>query len=162
MTTITADAARRVAIDFLFLDISSCARCQGSDDNLDTALETVEQVMRATGAEVEVRRVQITSLEQARELRFEVSPTIRVNGRDIELEARESACGPDACGCGEGGTCRVWSYRGQEYPEAPVGLIVDSILVALYSPGGDAEPGPHQVPDGVVRALTNAGGGCCG
>ena len=50
----------------------------------------------------DVRRtvaVDFRSLEQARELRFAISPTIRVDGRDISPEPLESECGPNGCGC---------------------------------------------------------------
>jgi len=156
-----------VEIDFLYLDISSCSRCQGTGDNLELALAAVERLLRDTGAEVSVRRTHVQSLQQARELRFEVSPTLRVNGRDIEPVARESACGPDACGCGEGGSCRVWNYDGHDYEEAPVALIVDAILAALSdgAPPADADAPAYVASDDVVRALarpTRNGGGCCG
>jgi hypothetical protein len=38
------------------------------------------------------RRIHVRSVEQARELRFVSSPTIRVNGRDIASEPLESEC----------------------------------------------------------------------
>jgi hypothetical protein len=157
------DTDRRVEIDLLYLEMSSCSRCQGTGDNLDLALAAVERLVRDTGAEVTVRRTQVQSLQQARELRLEASPTIRVNGRDIEAVARESACGPDACGCGEGGSCRVWSYDGQDSEEAPVALIVDAILKAL-SDGprqADADAAEYVAPDSIVRAFAR-NGGCCG
>jgi hypothetical protein len=161
------DTDRRVAIDFLYLDISSCSRCQGTGDNLELALVAVERLLRDTGAEVTVRRTQVQSLQQARELRFEVSPTLRVNGRDIEPIARESPCGPDACGCGEGGSCRVWSYDGQDSDEAPVALIVDAILAALSDgqPAAGADAPAYVAPNSIVRAFARParnGGGCCG
>jgi uncharacterized protein DUF2703 len=157
------DVHRTVTIDHLFLGLNGCARCQGTDANLDTALDIVEQVVRATGTEVELRRIQVLSVQQARELRFEVSPTIRVNGRDIALDRRESSCGPDGCGCGGDASCRVWTYRGSEYTAAPVGLIVDAILTELH--GGtrsDEAVAPYRLPEQLGRLLAASPGGCCG
>ena len=125
-----------VGIDFLFLDLSACARCSGSDANIASALTAVDGVLRATGARVDVPGSACV-VEQARELRFLSSPTIRVNGRDIAPEPLESECGADGCGCGPSTSCRIWSYRGRQYPEAPVGLIVDAVLAELYG-GTDA------------------------
>jgi hypothetical protein len=160
---------RTVAIDFLFLDLSTCGRCQGSGVNIKDAVAAVEGVLQATGAQVEVRRIQVTDVDQARELEFVSSPTIRVNGRDIAPESRESECGADGCGCGPGASCRVWTYRGHEYPEAPVGLIVDAILSELYAGATEApSPSPaYELPDKLVRVLAAedegaARGGCCG
>lgn len=52
--------------------------------NHDAALGLVERVAAEVGAEIEVRRVEVTTSEAAAELRFLGSPTIRVNGRDVE------------------------------------------------------------------------------
>src|SRR5919106_6099113 len=97
-------AAKRLRIDFLFLDLTTCTRCRGTDERLESALEIAGELLAATGTEVEVNKIHVESAEQARELRFVSSPTIRVNGSDIALELRESLCGCDACtdGCGEG------------------------------------------------------------
>ena len=161
-----SEVRRTVAIDFLFLDLSTCGRCLSTGANIETALAAVEGVLRATGAQVELRRIHVRSVEQARQLQFVSSPTIRVNGRDIALEALESECGEDACGCDP---CRVWRYAGREYTEAPVGLIVDAVLAELYAEATRAEsPAPaDELPDNLVRVFTakDAGapaGGCCG
>jgi hypothetical protein len=93
--------------------------------------------------EVAVNKVHVESAAQARDLRFVSSPTLRVDGRDLAFELKESACGCDACtdGSGEPIACRDWTYRGEEYTEAPVGLIVDAILGEVY--GGTGESGDH-------------------
>jgi hypothetical protein len=163
-----SEVGRTVAIDFLFLDLSSCGRCLGTGANLETALAALEEVMRATGVRVELRRIHVRSVEQARELRFVSSPTIRVNGRDIALEPLESECGAGGCGCGPGTSCRVWRYAGREYTEAPVGLIVDAVLSELYAATtrADSPAAAYELPDNLVRAFaaTHAGApgdGCC-
>jgi hypothetical protein len=160
------DVRRTVAIDFLFLDASTCGRCQGTGANLDAALTAVEGVLQATGTEADVRRIHVRSAEQARELRFVSSPTIRVNGRDIAPDVRESECGPDGCGCAPGTSCRVWSYGGRDHVEAPVALIVDAVLAELYagSPRADAPAREHALPDNLARVFAAGAstGGCCG
>jgi uncharacterized protein DUF2703 len=133
-------ATRMITIDFLFLDLTSCARCVGTDQNLENALDIVRDVLDATGAAVEVRKTLVETADQARELRFVSSPTIRINGRDVAFELKESSCGCDACTDGSGTqiACRVWTYRGEDYTQAPVGLIVDTVLGELYGGGGAA------------------------
>src|SRR5215207_3504908 len=137
----TREATDPITIDFLFLDLTTCTRCVGTDQNLESALVIVRDVLAATGAKVEVRKTLVETAEQARELRFVSSPTLRINGRDIALELKESPCGAEACSCGDGEqiACRVWTYRGREYLQAPVGLIVDALLGELY--GGVTRPG---------------------
>ena len=83
------------------------------------------------------------------------SPTIRVNGRDIAPEPRESECGADGCGCGPGASCRVWRYRGRDYAAAPVGLIVDAVLAELYGGSDATDPpaAPYELPDNLERVF---------
>lgn len=101
-----------VEIDFFYLDLATCDRCIGTERNLEAALVEVAGVLEGAGAEVVVRKTQVESEEQASELRFSSSPTIRVNRRDIALEFRESRCASceDACGCNGEVNCRVWVW----------------------------------------------------
>jgi hypothetical protein len=160
-----APIAERVWIDFLFLDLTTCDRCRGTDRNLESALEVVREVLEATGAAVEVRKTLVETADQARELRFVSSPTIRVNGRDLAFELKESACGCDACTDASGApiACRDWTYRGQEYTEAPVGLIVDAILGEVYR--GAVRPTTiaddrYELPENLERFYAAEGPGC--
>jgi hypothetical protein len=162
-----APTADLVRIDFLFLDLSTCDRCLGTDRNLESALEVVREVLEATGTAVEVRKTLVETVAQARELRFVSSPTIRVNGRDLAFELKESACGCEACtdGSGEPIACRDWTYRGEEYTEAPVGLIVDVILGEVYGGAPRRATTPHdahELPENLERFFAAEAPGCCG
>lgn len=125
---------RIIEIDFLFLDLNTCTRCVGTNKNLEEALNSVEHVLLLADVMVQVNKVLIDSPEMARAHRFVTSPTIRVNGRDIALETKESKCDSctDLCGCAEGTDCRVWVFRGQEYTEAPVAMIVEAVLQEVF------------------------------
>ena len=102
----------------------------------------VQQVLQASGAEVSVHKVLVDSEATARKLRFISSPTIRVNGRDIALELRETACDScaGACGCDSSIACRVWLYEGKEYNEAPVPLLINALLAEVYGCQSASEP----------------------
>lgn len=132
---------RSLTIELLALDLDTCGRCTGTSANLDLAIATVADVLREADVEVDVRRTVVTSAAQAEQLRFESSPTIRINGRDIALELRESSCGDcgDLCGCEGQVDCRVWVWRGREHVEAPKAMIIDAILRAY---GRAWETGP--------------------
>ena len=54
-----------------------------------SALELVERVGDELGLDATVRRVDVPDLETAERHRFLGSPTIRVNGRDVEPDADE-------------------------------------------------------------------------
>jgi hypothetical protein len=160
-----------VRIEFLFLDLTTCTRCLGADASLESALEVVRDTLAAAGVEVRVDKVLVASEAQARALRFVSSPTIRVDGRDVALELRESSCGSEACtdGCGEQIACRVWVWRGREYTEPPVAMIVDAILRRVYDSGlPDMEARalePYQLPENLSRFFAGKAAatetGCC-
>jgi O-phosphoseryl-tRNA(Cys) synthetase len=127
-----SNAKKQITIDFLYLDLSVCTRCQGTDTNLDEALNEVARVLEATGTEVLVNKINVNTVELAETYKFVSSPTIRVNGRDIQLEVKESLC--ESCGdlCGADVDCRVWIYQGQEYTTPPKAMIIEAILKEVY------------------------------
>ncbi len=141
-------------IDFLFLDLTTCTRCRGTDRSITAALTAVADVLDAAGIEVEVNKVHVATADLARAWRFVSSPTIRVDGADIALELRESSCGSEACtdGCGDQIACRVWVHLGQEYTEPPAEMIVDAVLRHVY--GTTPEPAPphrYELPANLQR-----------
>ena len=144
---------KQLVIDFLYLDLSVCGRCQGAESNLEEALAEVSGVLEAAGFAVVVNKINITSPELAEEYRFVSSPTIRINGFDLDLEFRESTC--QECGelCGDDVDCRVWLYEGVEYAEPPKALIINALLQAVY--GGKLQnPVPQQeykLPENLRR-----------
>ena len=144
----------QLVIDFMYLDLETCTRCQGTDANLEVALAEVGRVLEATGAAVSVRKTLVASAEQARMLGFVSSPTIRVNGTDIARELRESSCAEcgEACGCDGAIDCREWVWQGQEYAVAPTAMIVDAILREVYGAGERAlAPVPAALPENLER-----------
>jgi hypothetical protein len=163
------ETRRLVEIDFMFVDREVCTRCKGTDMNLETALQTIRGVLESAGAQVTVRKTLVDSESKALELGLLTSPTIRVNGRDIAPELRESSCAScaEACGCERKIDCRVWIYEGKEYTVAPVPMIVDAVLAAVYdTKAGMAESKRAQpVPENLKRFFTakaaKLGANCC-
>jgi hypothetical protein len=159
---------RTIDIDFLYIDLTTCTRCRGTDENLGRALDSVHFALSAAGVVVNLHKVLVDSEEKARAHRLVSSPTIRVNGRDIALRTKESRCG--SCGDVAGRTtdCRVWVYEGVEYTEAPEALLVDAILSAVYAPHSTSAPEPEPyagVPENLLRFFAakaaSADGPCC-
>ncbi len=147
---------RRLDIDFLYLDLSVCERCQDAEATLEEAIEEVARVLETTSVEVSLNKIHVTSEEQVVALGFLVSPTIRVNGRDIQMNFRESLC--ESCGtlceCEGGVSCREWEYRGQWYTAPPKGLIIEAILKEVYGGSGaereELQRG-EEAPDNLKR-----------
>lgn len=122
----------KLLIDFLYLDLSVCERCQGTETNLDAAIREVSTVLKTAGFEIVVNKVNIDSKELSIKYEFLSSPTIRINGNDIELEVKETSC--KECGdlCGDDVDCRIWIYENNEYNEPPKEMIVNAILKEVY------------------------------
>ena len=145
-------------IEYLFLDLTACTRCVSSAANLIAALELVHPVLAAMGVTVTMGQVHVASLADAQRERLVSSPTIRINHRDI-AEVQETACEECSAGCGcEGGTlCRVWTYRGEQFTEAPVGYIVEAIMETVFACDDKQDQAlaqPEQlfdVPENLVR-----------
>lgn len=146
--------SKRLEIEFLYLDLSVCAPCQGTEANLEEAIAEVAHVLKATGVEVVIRNINVLSEEQARELKFVSSPTIRINGKDIQLDVKESLC--ESCGdlCGDDVDCRVWVYQGKEYTVPPKAMIIEAILQEVYGGGQETSDDTHwkgDIPDNLKR-----------
>jgi len=145
---------RKIDIEFLYIDLTVCTRCIGTDVNLRAALSEVSQILKTAGVEVSLRKTLVESEEQAEALGFFSSPTIRVNGKDIALEFRESRCAScETCACNGAVHCRVWVFQGREYTEAPKAMIIDAILREVYRSESLQERPvrPHEVPENLRR-----------
>ncbi|MCC7196384.1 MAG: cation transporter [Gemmatimonadaceae bacterium] len=71
--------------------------------NHEATTELVREVARELGLRVDVEEVEVTSAEGAARLRFLGSPSVRVNGVDIEPSARSSEAYAYACRTYHGG-----------------------------------------------------------
>lgn len=165
---------KKVTIDFLYLDLESCEPCQGSEGNLEDALNEISTLLETTGAEVELNKVHVTSYDQALQLGFVSSPTIRVNGQDLALEVRESHCSSCSAISGTETFCRVWDFEGQEHKAAPKALIIEAVLKTVYGSAeqqdkvaADARRTANSLAnlksffDGTRVAATSCGDGAC-
>lgn len=163
--------ARTIKIDLLALDLSSCGRCTRTEANLDAAIRDVSDQLRREGARVEVSKRVIRTAKDAIRHRFASSPTIRIDGRDIALESRESDCSDcgELCGCNGGVSCRVWVWNDQEFTEAPREMLVAALLSAQREPGRatSQEGQPFVLPANLagyfaqLEARAAAGSTCC-
>lgn len=135
---------KKLKIDFLYLDLSTCERCRATDKVLDDALDELREEIRGV-KEITVNKIKITSDEEAKRYGFVRSPTIRINRVDIEeilagkLEIKDNYCQSCASDCGEscseatgGGTqCRIVEYKGKTDEAVPKEMIKDAIRKVL-------------------------------
>lgn len=72
--------------------------------NYRPAVERLKAVLRQEGVPVEITEIAVEDEATAEKLRFQGSPTIRVNGLDIDLDARAGRAIAFACRRYEGGS----------------------------------------------------------
>ncbi len=149
-------APHSVGIEFLYVDMKSCRRSRESLENLREALSILGPVLDLVGVSVELREILVRDEDQAQQLGFVSSPTVRVGGRDIAGEIAESFCEDCSRRIGADVYCRVWNYKGRVHDAVPPALLADSVLREAYAgrripveEGEDAAP----VPDNMSRLL---------
>jgi hypothetical protein len=144
---------RRVEVDFLYLDLEVCSPCRKTESNIEEALGEVAGILEATGVEVTVNKTHVQSLEQAIELGFLSSPTLRIGGRDLQLDFTESYCATCSQVSGTETECRVWLYRGQQYSAPPKAMIIEAVLREVY--GGSRREAAAKIvrPESALENL---------
>jgi hypothetical protein len=133
---------KRIEVEFLYLDLDVCSPCRSTEKNIEEALSQVSGVLEAAGAEVGLKKIHVQSFEQAVELGFLTSPTIRAGGRDLQLDFQENHCATCSEVSGTPTGCRVWLYRGKQYSAPPKEMIVEAVLREVY---GGVPAGPAKV-----------------
>ncbi|MFW6385006.1 MAG: DUF2703 domain-containing protein [Halodesulfurarchaeum sp.] len=123
-------ASETITVDYLYLDRESCTRCSSTEAALEAGIERVAPLLSELDIDVSLRTVHVDSKDAARQTRLETSPTIRIDGRDLQPGFEESTCEP----CGDLAEtdvdCRVWAYGGSEQTTVPVELVMEGLLDA--------------------------------
>lgn len=140
---------RKIVIDFLYLDLDVCTRCQGTDNSLEEALNEIAKVLESTGAEVIVNKINVANEELALQHKFISSPTIRVNGHDIQTEIKESLCESGADLCGDEVACRVWTDHEEDYNIPPKAMIIEALLKEVYGNKSIEEERDYIMPENL-------------
>jgi hypothetical protein len=90
-------------------------------------VENVQHALQEEGASAEIKHVQLVDRAEATVSHFLGSPTVRINGVDVE---------PSAPSEGVSGLC-CRTYRGGDRPEgAPSVALIRNAIRALTKPGG--------------------------
>jgi len=142
----------QVVVDLLYLDLSVCTRCKGTESSLEDSLNEVLELFNNIGKEVQLNKIHIESEEDAIKHHFISSPTIRVNGKDIQMAVKENHC--STCSSltdGASVDCRVWLYNGNEFTVPPKEMIINSILNEIYNPQEDGEEREYIMPENLIE-----------
>lgn len=150
----------------LAIDRTTCTRCVGTDEAVDRAIAQAAPALAAMDIAVEVRHPLVDSEDTAARLRLVSSPTIRIDGADIQPQVSESVCAPcsDLTTAGQV-DCRVWIWQGEEFTSPPEGLVVEALMRAALSPAPEKDERPFTLPANLRAFFSQKkrpGAGCCG
>ena len=153
---------KKVLVEYLYLDLNTCDRCIGTDQELVDVMAVLTPALQLAGYEVEYRKVEMSTAELAEHYHFLSSPTIRVNGLDIGGPVKENDCG---C-CGEiSGTdvdCRVWEAEGQTYEVPPKELLAEEILRDVFAEAeAGCGSGAYEMPENLETFYIGKGRSAC-
>ncbi|MCX9082300.1 MAG: DUF2703 domain-containing protein [Candidatus Methanoperedens sp.] len=100
----------------------------------------IRESLEELGVEAGLEEILIDSDEKAEKYEFLGSPTVRINGKDIQEEVSKGQCLPceeivkyeqestdfvkQECRCG----CRIYFYKGNQYPYPPKEMIQEAIM----------------------------------
>jgi len=149
-------------VDFLYLDLSVCTRCQDSENSLDDSLQALIDILGNMGHKVELNKIFIETEEQAIKHQFISSPTIRINGQDIQMNVKESYCETCSSLANDASIyCRTWEFKGEEYSAPPQALIIDAILNEIYNVKSNTyKEQKIKLPDNLKEYFSNKGQLC--
>jgi FAD/FMN-containing dehydrogenase len=145
-----SEAVPQVVLEVLYLDQDTCEPCHRTTDAAESAAAALSEHLREQGRTLEVRTIHVTDVEQARALGFVSSPTVRVDGVDIELAVREQSCA--TCGhlAGEPIACRTFLWQGVPYSSPPAEMITYRVLEHLAGVlPRPPSPAPGDISDGI-------------
>ncbi|TWH48724.1 DUF2703 domain-containing protein [Sporomusa sp. KB1] len=154
-------------IEYLYLDLDVCERCSDTDDVLSNVLVEIGSLLKTAGYDVKLNKIHVATRAIAQQYKLMTSPTLRVDGRDLAIEFKESLCAEcgDLC-CDSTVDCRVWVYEGKEYDVPPKEMLLNKILEAVYTKPEPFEEELYVMPknlekffDGIERQAD--GCGCC-
>jgi len=157
-------------VDLLVIDLNVCKRCVPTGDQLRSAVNLLAPVAEALEIDLRYHEIVVQTPAEAKAHALLTSPTIRLNGRDIAHDIRESEC--ESCGdLTENNTsvdCREWHYRGMVYFAAPIPMLVEAIMGAILNidelPPVVSAP-LEELPENLQRYFDNkkqtGGSSCC-
>jgi hypothetical protein len=156
-------------VEYLYLDLNTCERCMGTDDELDEVMMVLTPALELAGFDVQYKKVEMATTEIARQYRFLSSPTVRVNGQDICDSVAENSCGCCSEISGTDVDCRVFEYGGQSYEVPPKEMLAEAILrIAFGESEGGCACGDYELPEnlktfyeGKGQKSCSCGGNCC-
>lgn len=149
-----------LTVQLLAINLSTCERCVPAAFTVQQAVELLHPVADRLGVTLAAETVLVQTKEEALKYGIRTSPTIRINGHDIEPDVQESPCGSccDIAG-GEAVDCREWNYRGEVFSAVPLPMLLEVLMWALLQrdemPPVTPEP-LTELPENLARFFAGA------
>ncbi|GAA4744710.1 DUF2703 domain-containing protein [Actinomycetospora chibensis] len=115
-------------LEVLYLDAQTCDPCRSTADAVDAAAGALTADLHERGRTLTVRKIRVAGRERAAALGFVSSPTVRVDGIDIEMGVHEQRCGSRSALAGQRVDCRTFEWQGVRYPSPPAEMIAERVL----------------------------------
>lgn len=147
-----------VVLEVLYLDAQTCDPCRATTDAVDVAATALTEHLRGEGRTLIVRKVHVTDPGQAHALGFVSSPTVRVDGVDIELDVQEASCATCSSLAARPVNCRTFEWQGMRHPAPPAEMIVHRVLEHLAGTLPDAAAAEDRGASSVDRFLAARSG----
>jgi hypothetical protein len=143
---------KRKQVDVILLEVdmarstkASCDACDVAKRQLTKALQVVAPLLDDVSVEVRLNNVVVSTEEQAQQLRFRGSPTLRVGGFEV-VPAHVP-----------GSEERRWRWASQDHSDPPVGLFVDAILRGWAGETESTVEEPYAIPAYLATYLAKTG-----
>ena len=115
-------------VDYLYLDLERCDRCQSTDQRLAEALELLRPVLSQMGYSFKLNKLHMDTLDKATKYHFLSSPTIRINDTDLFETVTENECGCCSEISGHQTACRTFTEEGRNVNSPSLKLLIERIL----------------------------------
>lgn len=142
---------QKLNIDYLYLDLQRCDRCQSTDQRLEEALELLRPVLLRLGYSYQINKLHMSTKELALKHRFRSSPTIRINDFDLFDTITENECGCCSEMSGHATDCRTFVEDGQTVNAPSVKLLIEKILLHILNKAKACDLEPYVLPDNLEQ-----------
>ena len=112
-------------VDYLYLDLQRCDRCQSTDQRLEEALELLRPVLHELGYSFNPNKIHMSTKDLALKYRFQSYPTIRINNIDLFETLTENECACCSEISGHATDCRTFEEDGQSVNAPSVKLLTE-------------------------------------
>lgn len=136
-------------VDYLYLDLQRCDRCQSTDQRLEEALELLRPVLLKLGYSFKLNKIHMSTKDLALKYRFLSSPTIRINNFDLFETVTENECGCCSEISGHATDCRTFEEEGQTVNAPSVKLLIEKILLHILNKPKVNDLKPYVLPENL-------------